>query len=107
MDSTSWSDPVGLGGRRHYYGLFLQDDFKVSSRLTLNLGLRWEYQPPVFEVANRLSSWNSNKIDPISGLPGAYDFAGNCKVCTGERSFGKASRKDFGPRFWIRLAPDG
>jgi hypothetical protein len=98
VDSASWSDPVGLGGRRNYIGAFIQDDFKVTSRLTLNLGLRWELQPPVYEVADRLSSWNPSKIDPQSGLPGAYDFAGDCNVCTGRRYFGTTSWKDFGPR---------
>lgn len=98
VDSAAWSDPVGLGGRRDYYALFIQDDFKVTSRFTLNLGLRWELQPPVYEVADRLSSWNPTKTDPISGLPGAYDFAGDCSVCTGQRYFGKRSLNDFGPR---------
>ncbi len=99
VDSASLSDPVPMGGRRHYYALFIQDDFKVSKRLTLNLGLRWEHQPPVFEVADRYSSWSPNKIDPISGLPGAYEFAGKCQVCTGKRYFGTKNWKDFGPRF--------
>lgn len=99
VDSAGLSDPVGLGGRRRYHAVFIQDDFKVSKRLTLNLGLRWEYQPPFFEVADRLSSWNPNKTDPASGLPGAYDFAGKCPVCTGKRSFGTRSFDDFGPRF--------
>ncbi|HYO80210.1 MAG TPA: carboxypeptidase regulatory-like domain-containing protein [Bryobacteraceae bacterium] len=98
VDNAAWSDPVGLGGRRNYYAGFIQDDFKVSSTLTLNLGLRWELQPPVYEVADRLSSWNADKIDPASGLPGAYEFAGDCNVCTGRRYFGKTSWKDFGPR---------
>ena len=99
VDSASLSDPVPMGGRRHYYALFVQDDFKVSKRLTLNLGLRWEHQPPVFEVADRYSSWTPNRIDPISGLPGAYEFAGKCQGCTGKRYFGRKSFRDFGPRF--------
>ncbi len=98
VDSAGLSDPVALGGRRVYDAFFFQDDFKVSSRLTLNLGLRWEYQPPFTEVADRLSSFNLNKVDPATGRLGAYDFAGNCSVCTGKRYFGNPSFRDFGPR---------
>jgi hypothetical protein len=105
VDSGALADPVGLGGRRYYYGLFFQDDFKVNSKLTLSLGLRWDYQPPATEVADRLSSWNPNKIDPVSGLPGAYDFAGACNVCTGRRYFGRRSLRDWGPRIGFAWQP--
>ena len=99
VDSASLSDPAGLGGRRDYLALFIQDDWRVSSRLTLNIGLRWEWQPPMYEQYDRLSSWNPDKTDPETGLRGAYDFAGDCSVCTGERRFGVTSWRDFGPRF--------
>ncbi len=106
VDSGTKSDPVPLGGRRHYYAAFFQDDFKVSRRLTLNLGLRWEYQKPNTEVANRLSSWNPNKTDPVTGLPGAYDFAGACQGCTGRTYFGVRHRvRDWGPRFGFAYQP--
>jgi hypothetical protein len=98
VDNAAWSDPVGLGARRRYFALFFQDDYKVSARLTLNLGLRWEYQPPLTEVKDRLSSWNLQKRDPASGLLGAYDFAGVCNECSGLSYFGRKSYKDFGPR---------
>ncbi|MDX2181124.1 MAG: carboxypeptidase regulatory-like domain-containing protein [Bryobacteraceae bacterium] len=98
VDGASLADPVGLGGRRSYLGLFIQDDFKVGSRFTVNLGLRWEFQPPFVEQNDRLSSWNPVKKDPESQLLGAYDFAGSCAECTGSRSFGSRTFRDFGPR---------
>jgi len=105
VDSGDLTDPVVLGARRHFYSLFLQDDYKVSQKLTLNLGLRWEYQPPGFEVADRFSSWNPSKPDPATGRLGAYDFAGDCNVCTGKSSFGRRSLRDFGPRVGFAYRP--
>lgn len=40
------------------YGVYLQDDVKVNPRLTLNLGLRYEYQTPIRERFNAARSWS-------------------------------------------------
>jgi hypothetical protein len=37
------------------YGAYFQDDFRVNDRLTLNMGLRWEYEPGAVDPDNRLS----------------------------------------------------
>lgn len=101
VDSAGLSAPVTLGGRRQYWSGFFQDDWKATRTLTLNLGMRWDFQPPYTEVADRMGSWNMTKTDPLSGYPGAYDFAGSCSVCTGSRYFGSRSYNDFGPRFGL------
>ncbi len=51
---------TGKWGHRHWRdGLFVQDDFKVSRTLTVNLGMRWEYTQPVYEVADRQANINT------------------------------------------------
>jgi hypothetical protein len=47
------------GHRQNRIGVFFQDDFKMRSNLTLNLGIRWEYTSPVVEVHDRQSNFDA------------------------------------------------
>lgn len=47
-----------VGLRQYRFAVFAQDDFKVTPKLTINYGLRWEYDQPVYEAHNKISNLN-------------------------------------------------
>ncbi len=53
--------------RAKEYAAYFQDNFKATSRLTLNLGLRYDYWPPYTEVANLLTSFDREKRAIVLG----------------------------------------
>jgi len=52
---------------QHFYSLFFQNDWHTTSRLTLNMGLRWDYETPFTERFDRFTSvFDSAQLNPIS-----------------------------------------
>ncbi len=64
--------------RYNYYGFFIDDTWKLTPKLTLNAGLRYEINTTISDRGKRLSYMDISKPNPGAGnLPGAYVFAAN------------------------------
>jgi hypothetical protein len=86
MASASVTRSPVFDWRSAYSGVFVQDDWRLTSRLTVNLGLRWDYEAPLTEQANQVNAgFDANAAAlvcpacPASGLPqtltGGFAFA--------------------------------
>ena len=74
----TWTDDwtPADGNRTGNAQLFAQDDFKITPKLTLNLGLRWLQQRGYTEQFNRLGSFDPTMVNPVMGTLGAMWFGG-------------------------------
>jgi len=66
-----------VGGRYFTVAPYVEDTWKVNSKLTIDAGIRWDYLPPYHEVKDRWSFINPNVTNPATGTPGAVQLAGN------------------------------
>jgi hypothetical protein len=65
-----------VGGRFRPDAIYVQDDWRFSPKLTLNLGLRYDYLQPYHEAKDRIAFINPTTINPIVGIPGVLEYAG-------------------------------
>jgi len=77
--------------RRWSMSYFVQDDWRVNSRLTLNLGLRYDFMTPSYEADNRMANF-----DPATG---GLVFASDGSL--EERSRMRLDRNNFAPRIGV------
>lgn len=91
-----------------YSAVFFQDNYKVTPRLTLNYGVRYEYETPRTDRYNQLSSFNYSAVPPLNApglnLQGALSFVG---VNGLSRYQSNPDMNNLGPRFGLayRLDP--
>jgi hypothetical protein len=95
--SGSKNVPFDLYGRRNFVAFYAQDDFKVTNRLTLNLGLRWDQSQPYTEKYGRWANFSPNVMNTDYGVKGALEFPSSPSASfEGERDW-----KAFAPRLGL------
>ncbi len=77
-DSVSAGDGQALFYRRTSWALFVQDSWKLTRKLTLDYGLRWDLQQPIQELHNRIASFSPTTPNPnAGGLLGGVAYEGS------------------------------
>ncbi|MEX2263738.1 MAG: TonB-dependent receptor [Bryobacteraceae bacterium] len=93
------------GGRYKYYGGFIDDTYKVTPKLTLNIGLRYEVQVPTSDPLGRISYMDPSVPNPGAGnLPGAFIFGGDGAGREGFNRFFDIHWMNFAPRIGFAYA---
>ena len=87
-----------IPSRAAYLAFYAQDDWRMTDRLTVNAGLRWEAELPRKVVGNKMNSFDAMAINPVSGTAGVVTFAGVNGVP--ERAYA-TDTNNFGPRLGL------
>ena len=76
--SVTQDAPVNAMWSSWYSAAFLQDDYRLGSRVTLNLGLRWDVQTPGTDPLNRFTTYIPGRNRPFGPMPPP----GSCSTAT-------------------------
>jgi hypothetical protein len=108
-----------FGGQANYWHFYAQDDFKVSSRLTLNIGLRYEYSPWLSGYKGQVGAILPNSAKPIAvqainldaqfAAPTANALFGNLTQTCSQAGLAEnctaTDKTQFAPRFGFAWRP--
>jgi outer membrane receptor protein involved in Fe transport len=88
------------------HAAYIQDDWKVTPKLTLNFGLRYDLTLPPLERDDKWSDFDPYVTNPNTGTRGALRFAGTNPGEVGKRTLVEGWYNGWGPRFSFAYSPD-
>ena len=92
-----------VASQSFYHSWYLQDDWRVTNKLSLNLGLRYEFDLPRTERYNRMNWFEPSAASPLAGqVPGFDNLTGGVRFVGVDGNPRTQYNKDFnniGPRF--------
>ena len=92
-----------LDSRTRYGGAFFQDTYKVSNRLTLNLGLRWEVSMPWYDTQGKIQTFVPGQQSTVFPLaPAGLVFPGDAGI---PKTLAPTTYNNFGPRLGLAYSP--
>ncbi|MGB7265851.1 MAG: TonB-dependent receptor, partial [Terracidiphilus sp.] len=96
-----YANNIAYAMQQVYYGGFVQDDMRVSQKLTLNMGFRWDYESPFTERYNRMvSSFCTTCVNPMQAQVTGLPLLGGLQYVTyGNRTPYPKSYSNWQPRF--------
>jgi hypothetical protein len=95
INNGSAPNALSKAPEEEYTGYYAQDNIKVSRTLTVDLGIRWEFQTPWTERHNRLAYFDYGAQNPIGGgAIGAETYVGG----NNSRHLNETNYRDFAPR---------
>lgn len=97
-------DSLNFRLRNRYIGFFLQDDWKVTPRFTLNIGVRYDIENGRIAEGDTQNGFDLLQIHPIAGVPGVVTFAG---VDGQPRTIFDTDKNNIAPRFGFAWRPFG
>jgi hypothetical protein len=84
---------------QHYYAWFAQDDWRISRKLTLNLGLRWEYESPMTDRFNEaVRGFDATTVSHLGSASGPAVTGGLLFATSSDRLPYRRDLNNFSPR---------